>query len=270
MSFQIQDIEEINTITQTLIVLSPYVSFSVGDYKMSAYNQDNGYWLLCDGRSLQISSYPQLYAIIGTSFGSVDADHFNLPDFRGRVPGAIGQGSGLTNRTIGDSVGEENVALTVNQLPAHNHTGTTDSSGTHVHSITDTGHLHTGITQVAGNHTHTSNAVGGQDNYGLALANGSNTVTDTDSSQGELNVWTTPGTLTINNAGDHQHNFTSAINTTGIIVNSSGAHTHTFTTNNTGSNQTHNNMQPTLFFGNIFILSKSFTNSYVNNPAQYF
>jgi microcystin-dependent protein len=34
-----------------------------------------------------------------------------------------------------------------------------------------------------------------------------------------------------------------------------GTHTHTFTTSNAGSNQPHNNMQPTLFAGNMFIYS---------------
>jgi microcystin-dependent protein len=243
MSFQIQDIEEINTITQTLLVLSPFITFTVGDYKMSAYNQDFGYWLLCDGRSLEILSYPQLYTIIGDSFGSEDDEHFNLPDFRGRVAGFIGQGTGLTNRTLGNSVGAETHTLTIPEIPSH------------THSITDAGHVHGGGTESSGVHTHTSNAVGGQGNYGLALANGSNTVVDTDSSLGELNVWTTPGALTIDNAGAHTHNFTTDINTTGI------------TNQNTGGNQAHNNMQPTLFCGNVFILSKSLTNSYVNNPA---
>jgi microcystin-dependent protein len=268
MSFQIQDIEEINTITQTLLLLSPFNTFTVGDYKMSAFNQDNGYWLLCDGRSLEIITYPQLYTIIGTSFGSVDQDHFNLPDFRGRVPGAIGQGNGLTNRSLGNSVGAETHTLTTPQIPSHTHTGTTDPSGTHIHSITDGGHIHDGGTESSGVHTHTSNAIGGQGNYGLALADGNNTVEDTDSSQGELNVWTTPGALTINENGAHTHNFTSNINTTGITINSNGSHTHDFTTNATGGGESHNNMQPTLFGGNIFILSKSLTNSYINYPAN--
>ena len=268
MSFQIQDIEEINTITQTLLVLSPFVTFTVGDYKMSAYNQDNGYWLLCDGRSLEILSYPQLFSIIGTSFGSADAEHFNLPDFRGRVAGCVGQGTGLTNRTLGQSIGAETHTLTIPEIPSHTHTGTTDSNGVHIHSIKDDGHLHTGGTESSGVHTHTSNATGGQGSPGLAIADGTNTVIDTDSSQGELNVWTTASALTINSNGAHTHNFTSNINTTGIEILSNGAHTHTFTSNATGGSGPHNNMQPTLFCGNVFILSKPLTNSFVNNPGE--
>lgn len=37
------------------------------------------------------------------------------------------------------------------------------------------------------------------------------------------------------------------------MVGSNGSHTHTFTTSNTGGDQPHNNMQPTLFYGNMFI-----------------
>ena len=51
-----------------------------------------GGWLICDGRALSSADYPQLFAVIGTSFGngSTDGDgnpasgDFNLPDMRGR------------------------------------------------------------------------------------------------------------------------------------------------------------------------------------------
>lgn len=86
------------------------------------------------------------------------------------------------------------------------------------------------------------------------MADGTNTVTNTDSSSGELNVWTVPGALSINNNGSHTHTFTSNSNTTSVSVNNNGAHTHTFITNNTGGGGSHNNMQPTLFCGNVFIL----------------
>jgi len=41
----------------------------------------------------------------------------------------------------------------------------------------------------------------------------------------------------------------------GPIVAGSGSHTHTFTTSYQGSSDPHNNMQPTLFIGNVFIFS---------------
>jgi len=43
------------------------------------------------------------------------------PDSPGRVVGAAGDGSGLTPRAYGDSIGEEAHTQTVAELPAHNH-----------------------------------------------------------------------------------------------------------------------------------------------------
>ena len=41
----------------------------------------------------------------------------------------------------------------------------------------------------------------------------------------------------------------------GANVAGSSSHSHTFTTNSTGGGQAHNNMQPTLFVGNMFIFA---------------
>ena len=50
--------------------------------------------LLCDGASYLRSAYPQLFAVIGTAFGTVDATHFNVPDLRGLFPRGVDAGSG--------------------------------------------------------------------------------------------------------------------------------------------------------------------------------
>jgi len=86
-------------------------------------------WLFCDGASLLRADYPDLFAVIGTTYGSVDGTHFNLPDMRGRAGIGVGTGSGLSTRALGDSIGEENHQLTVSELAAHSHT---DSGHTHV------------------------------------------------------------------------------------------------------------------------------------------
>ncbi|MEM8964683.1 MAG: phage tail protein, partial [Acidobacteriota bacterium] len=46
---------------------------------------------------------------------------FGLPDLRGRIPIHAGSGPGLSPRRLGAKAGAENVTLTVNQLPSHNH-----------------------------------------------------------------------------------------------------------------------------------------------------
>lgn len=181
-----------------------------GDYKCSCRNDDYSGWLKCDGRLVSTSEFKELFEIVGYSFGGAGAE-FRLPDFRGRVMGATGEGAGLTIRTLGQAVGAETHVLTEGEMPSH---------------------IHSGVTASNGSHTHTTNATGG--NLGLAKADGGNTVVETDASLGELNVWTTPVALS---------------------VDSAGGHAHTFTTSNAGSGEAHNNMQPTLFAGNVFIFS---------------
>lgn len=41
----------------------------------------NGF-LLCNGASVARAMYPDLFNIIGTTYGAVDSEHFNLPDLR--------------------------------------------------------------------------------------------------------------------------------------------------------------------------------------------
>jgi len=86
-------------------------------------------WLICDGTSLLRADYPDLFAVIGSTYGSIDGSHFNLPDLAGRSPMGAGSGSGLTPRAIGDSFGEEDHTLTAAEVPAHSHT---DSGHTHL------------------------------------------------------------------------------------------------------------------------------------------
>ena len=93
-------------------------------------------WLLCDGSAVSRTTYAVLFAAIGTTWGAGDGSTtFNLPDLRGRAPIGAGKGSGLTARTLGDSVGVETHAhggktgsttLNANQsgLPAHTHSFT--------------------------------------------------------------------------------------------------------------------------------------------------
>jgi len=94
----------------------------VGDYKMSALTTNHGVWLRCDGTAVSRTTYSALFAKIGISFGAGDGSTtFNIPDFRGRVYGTVGSGTGLTPRLMGANVGVESVTLTSGQIPAHNH-----------------------------------------------------------------------------------------------------------------------------------------------------
>ncbi|MBD2449416.1 tail fiber protein [Nostoc sp. FACHB-152] len=95
-------------------------------------------WLWCDGATYSQATYPALYAALGSSY-NVGGGNFRVPDHRGRVAVGAGQGSGLTNRTLGQTFGSETVTLDVSQLPSHNH-GVNDPG--HSHPFSDPGHSH--------------------------------------------------------------------------------------------------------------------------------
>ena len=89
-------------------------------------------WLACDGASVLRADYPDLFTIIGTTFGAVDGTHFSLPDLAGRTVVGVGSGTGLTPRTLGDSYGEETHTLITGEQASHTHT---DAGHTHVEGI---------------------------------------------------------------------------------------------------------------------------------------
>jgi microcystin-dependent protein len=93
-----------------------------GSMMLVPYNFAPRGWMDCDGRSLPISVYESLYALIGTTYGGDGQTTFNLPDLRGRVPISMGTGPGLTPRVIGEPGGTEAVTLTNNTSPLHSHT----------------------------------------------------------------------------------------------------------------------------------------------------
>jgi len=92
----------------------------IGEIRLFAGNFAPAGWLLCNGQSVPVSQYPNLYSVIGDLYGG-DDQFFNVPDFRGRAPLQQGQGSGLTERVLAKPGGETAVALTLEQLPVHDH-----------------------------------------------------------------------------------------------------------------------------------------------------
>ncbi len=92
---------------------SPYL----GEIRMFAGNFAPVNWMFCDGQSLPIDQYTALYQLLGRTYGG-DTSHFKLPDLRGRVPIHQDVNSGLN---LGATGGDEQIALTVQQLPRHSH-----------------------------------------------------------------------------------------------------------------------------------------------------
>lgn len=172
-------------------------------------------WLLCDGTAVSRATYATLFSAIGTSYGVGNGSTtFNVPDYRGRSVVGAGAGTGLTNRVIGQALGEETHVLSVTEMPSHAHGGSSGSSGGHSH----------GDTGLDGSHTHVINASGTT----LNPAGTSNRVPHgANASEGaNQNLYAEPG-------GVHQHS-TQPI----------GPHAHAISAE--GGGAAHNNMQPSL------------------------
>lgn len=83
-------------------------------------------YLLCDGASVLRATYPTLFTAIGTTYGSVDGTHFNVPDLKGRVP--VGKGAHADVNALADSDGLADADRTPNHA-AHTHTVPRDGWG---------------------------------------------------------------------------------------------------------------------------------------------
>jgi microcystin-dependent protein len=93
----------------------------IGSIAMVGFNFAPPDWAVCDGSLLSIADYGDLFYLLGTTFGGDGTSTFGLPDLRGRVPMQAGQSLGTSLYPYGQSAGSENVTLTVDQIPSHNH-----------------------------------------------------------------------------------------------------------------------------------------------------
>lgn len=86
-------------------------------------------WLLCAGQTVPRTSYPALFAVIGTTYntGGEAGSDFRLPDLRGRVPAGLdnmgGADAGRLDwpNTLGAAGGTQTHQLTTSEMPSHQH-----------------------------------------------------------------------------------------------------------------------------------------------------
>lgn len=96
----------------------------------------NTSWLLAQGQAISRTTYANLFAILGITYGSGDGvTTFNIPDLRGRaIAGVDGGANRLTTATMtsqllgGTSIATETKALATANLPAYTPAGTVSTT----------------------------------------------------------------------------------------------------------------------------------------------
>lgn len=127
-------------------------------------------WLLCNGQAVSRTSYPRLFAVIGTTYGGGNGSTtFNVPDLRECNPVGIGKrASGVTNHnelTLG--------GFQDDQYQQHSH-GVNGNTGSTRPTFTGTAHSHSFTPSgTVSNHTH--NFSGSDSHYHTTKSQSPNT-----------------------------------------------------------------------------------------------
>jgi microcystin-dependent protein len=103
--------------------------FMPGDLKATARSSAPAGWLICDGTLLVRADHQALFDAIGTAYntGGETGLQFRVPNLKGRVP--VGQDASQTEfDALGESGGAKTHALSVAEMPSHNHGGVTGNS----------------------------------------------------------------------------------------------------------------------------------------------
>ena len=116
----------------------------LGEIEAFGFNFAPKGWAFCAGQVLPINQNQALFSLLGTTYGGNGTTTFALPDLRGRIANAFGQGPNLQPHTLGQTGGEESHTLALSEMAA----------GGHTHSISATVNGQTGGGNVP------SNAVG--------------------------------------------------------------------------------------------------------------
>lgn len=103
-------------------------------------------WAFAWGQILSIAQNTALFSLLGTTYGGNGQTTFALPDLRGRAALGWGNAPGLGNFDLGQMSGTPTVTLTINNMPAHNHT----ASGTGL-TVAQSASTAAGTTNTPGN-----------------------------------------------------------------------------------------------------------------------
>ncbi|QTF81557.1 minor tail protein [Microbacterium phage Pulchra] len=110
-----------------------------GEMKMWSAPAAPSGWVLAQGQALSRADFPDLFALIGTTYGAGNGTTtFNVPDMRGRVP--VGLDSSQTEfDQMGEKSGAKTHTLTEAQMPSHTHTAGANADGFAAHRTNTSG-----------------------------------------------------------------------------------------------------------------------------------
>ena len=95
----------------------------VAEIRMFPFNFAPTGWAFCDGQLMPLSQNTALFSLLGTVYGGDGKSTFGLPDLQGNAAMQAGQGSGLSQRFLGEMSGVESVTLlqsSASALPSAN------------------------------------------------------------------------------------------------------------------------------------------------------
>lgn len=176
-------------------------------------------WLLCDGGSYSVTTYANLFSVIGYTFGGA-SENFNVPNLKGRV--VVGTDSSQTQfDTRGETGGNINhqheSSNSGSTSVAHNHTipalsGSAAGAGAHGHTVSGThthsiNHSHADNFNPAtyANHGHSDNFSTSQNNAYLKVSSGSSSLNVASGQH------THPVAGSVSGGGEHDHNFGGSV-----------------------------------------------------------
>jgi microcystin-dependent protein len=90
----------------------------IGEIRMVGFDFAVAGWAFTGGQTIAISQNNALFTLLGTTYGGDGQTTFMLPDLRSRMPMHMGQGVGLSSRTIGQRGGAETVTFPSAPVPS--------------------------------------------------------------------------------------------------------------------------------------------------------